>query len=385
MADEITHQQLEGNLPDAMRAEEAAQRALAGLLHGPAKVATLFEWKREGLANLLNPQAVPDHLVAYLAELVGVGPRTLSASRRLDTAQLRALIPGAVDLWKRKGTRTSWRTVVSAFTGSRALIFDWFYYRTITGSPAMVHTIPGPGTFPPGSYAYPEFVSDVWWMDPDGGADVDAMGRWLEEVRANGERINLYLAWLVEDGATAASLWTLQGVGTHGYDADARELSARNGAHYLAEVAGAPGWADYNALLRLAVTGIGHVLIYQGATAADAYKVILDIPARQVRLARRVGGIDTGLVTYAFGAWSPLAGAFYRWTFEAITGSTSTRVNVYVEGLLVIGFDDAAGARHTQGALRWGAPTGVGNAVVLGATGKISPINPPHNRVGPAT
>jgi len=64
VADEITHQQLEGNLPDAMRAEEAAQRALAGLLHGPAKVATLFEWKREGLANLLNPQAVPDHLVA---------------------------------------------------------------------------------------------------------------------------------------------------------------------------------------------------------------------------------------------------------------------------------------------------------------------------------
>ena len=376
-----TADELIGLLPPALGLEDESRAALEGLLDPVAQVATLLERQREHLPDLLDPEQVPDDQVAYLAAIVGVGPDTLPAADRLTTDQLRRLLAGAVYLWKRKGTIPSWRLVVATFTGSRSLILGWFYYRTIEGSPAMVHTIPAAGTAPGGGYDYPEHVADVWFMDPDGGADLEALVRWLDVVRPSSERINAYLGLLVDDLAVGASLWTAVGAGSESYDEAARELTAVGARDYLAAVAGASSWASYHALLRLAVVGKGSAWLYADATLANAYQVRIDLLLGQVTLHRHVAGVPTLLATFTWPTVVPSAGVAYRWSFEATTGLTLTTIRVYFEGLLLIAYHDSNAARRLAGAPGWGAGL-VGHTCTL-STAIVRPLTPARDRVGP--
>lgn len=377
-----TTEGLIGFLPPALALEDESRDALVGLLEPVAQVCTLLERQREHLPDLLDPDEVPDDQVAYLAAIVGVGPDTLPAADRLDTDQLRRLLAGAVYLWKRKGTSDSWRLVVATFTGSRALILGWFYYRTIEGSPAMVHTIPAGSTAPGGSlYDYPEHVTDVWFMDPDGGADLDALSRWLDVVRPSSERINARQALLVDDLAAAASLWTAVGSGSFAYDEDARELTAGPSLDYVAAVDGASAWASYHAMLRLALTGATtRAWLYADAALANGYRLTIDLVAGTVSLHRVVASVATLLVTYTFPTVVPTAGTAYRWSFEAVTGVTLVTVRCYFEGLLLIDYDDTDAARRTAGACGWGA--GAASTATL-STALVRGITPIRDRIGP--
>lgn len=376
-----TADRLIGFLPPALALEDESRAALVGLLEPVGEVATLLERQREHLPDLLDPDEVPDDQVAYLAAIVGVGPDTLPAADRLDTDQLRRLIAGAVYLWKRKGTSESWRLVVATFTGSRCLILGWFYYRTIEGSPAMVHTIPAGSTAPGGAYDYPEHVADVWFADPDGGADLEALSRWLDVVRPSSERINAYLALLVDDLAAAASLWTAVGSGTATYDEAARELTAGASLEYVAGVEGASAWASYHAMLRLALTGAAsRAWLYADSALANGYRFTIDLVAGTVALHRVVASVATLLTTYTFPTVVPSEATAYRWSFEAVTGVTLITLRCYFEGLLLIDYDDTNVARLTAGAPGWGA--GAASAATL-STALVREITPTRDRIGP--
>ena len=373
-----TADELIGLLPPALGLEDESRAALEGLLDPVAQVATLLERQREHLPDLLDPEQVPDDQVAYLAAIVGVGPDTLPAADRLTTDQLRRLLAGAVYLWKRKGTIPSWRLVVATFTGSRSLILGWFYYRTIEGSPAMVHTIPAAGTAPGGGYDYPEHVADVWFMDPDGGADLEALVRWLDVVRPSSERINAYLGLLVDDLAVGASLWTAVGAGSESYDEAARELTA-TARDYVAAVDGATSWADYSALLRLALTGnASRAWLYADATLANGYRVTFDLVAGTVVLHRVVASVPSLLASYTFPTVVPSEGTAYRWQLEAVSGLTLTTIRVHFEGLLLIAYDDTNVAHRSAGAVGWGS---TGTATL--STALVRELNPARDRVGP--
>lgn len=376
-----TADRLIGFLPPFLAVEAESRDALVGLLEPVAQVATLLERQREHLPDLLDPDQVPDDQVRYLAAIVGVGPDTLPAADRLDTDQLRRLIAGAVYLWKRKGTSESWRLVVATFTGSRCLILGWFYYRTLEGTGAMVHTIPAPSSTVSSGYDYPEHVSDVWFMDPDNGADLGALTRWLDVVRGNGERINARMALLVDDLAVGASLWTAVGAGSASYDATNRELSATNGLEYVASVTGASDWSSYNALLRLACAGAAaRAWVYADAGLANGYRFTIDVTSGTVGLHRVIASVPTLLVIYTFPTVTPTARFPYRWSFEAMTGMSSTTVRCYFEGLLLIDYTDSAGARRTAGAVGWGAG---GASVATLSTALVRATVTPSSRVGP--
>lgn len=378
-----TADRLIGFLPPALAIEDESRAALVGLLEPVAQVATLLERQREHLPDLLDPDQVPDDQVPYLAAIVGIGPDTLPAADRLTTTQLRRLIAGAVYLWKRKGTSESWRLVVATFSGSRCLILGWFYYRTIEGSPAMVHTIPGVGSAPGGSYDYPEHVTDVWFMDPDGGADLTALSRWLDVVRPSSERINAYLALLVDDVAVAASLWTAVGSTTnYAYDADNRELTAGAGLQYVAAVEGATSWASYHTMLRLACTGAdARAWLYVNSALTSGYRLVIDMVAGTVTLARVVASVATTLVAYTFPGPLPAERFPYRWSFEAVTGITMVTVRVWFEGLLLIDYNDVNVARITAGAPGWGG--GTSSSATL-TTALVRGMQPARDRVGPS-
>ena len=110
-------------LPASMLADPASQRFVAQLLEVIHAPHDYLHRKIEALPDLLDPAATRDDLVGLLAATVGLGS-DLAAVNAASVADLRRLITRAVALWKRKGTRASWRDLVASLGGSRSLILD---------------------------------------------------------------------------------------------------------------------------------------------------------------------------------------------------------------------------------------------------------------------
>ncbi len=271
----------------------------------------------------------------------------------------------AVALWRIKGTRPSWRALVQALAGSRCLVLDWFYLRTISGSAGTVHVIPGPYVSSGAHYSNPERVTDLWFQDPAGSADLDFLARFLEVVRPAGERINLYAADMIDDLGPRPSQWTAPagGSGSARYDADAWSLSTRGVRELRTDLGGLEAaWTDYHATLRLAVTG-QTVIRFYWTDAANHYRVQVNQAAGTISLYRVAGGVASLLAS----ATRPLtAGHPYLWAVEGWTASSSVTLRVYLDGWKAIDVIDAAADRRTAGALQWGG-TGASALATLSA------------------
>jgi hypothetical protein len=357
-------------LPLGLRQEDTERRALSGLLAPVAAVDDLLATRARRLGTLLDPTEAPDDTVRHLASLVGLGT-DLGAANAATVAQLRKLIPVAVELWKRKGTDQSWRAAGASLVGSRSMILGWFYFRTISGSSAMVHTIPGPGVAG-GYYGTPELVSDLWIQDPDGTADLTILARFLAELRPAGERINLYRCFHLDDGGAGAAQWTGSGSGSWSYDREAWELTTVDSYELAQDLGGyelapwtpwgvSPGYAP---TFRLAVTGQAVIRVFR-ASSASGWWFLVDQAAGTVALYRRVGGVDTLITTVA----QPLAAAFpYRWTIEVLPnpGLTATTVRLWWEGTRLVDVVDATGGRPSSGLVSWGS-SGTGSRATLSA------------------
>lgn len=355
-------------LPLGLRQETAERRALAGLLAPVAAVDELLATRAERLAQLLDPTEAPDDTVRHLGGLVGLGT-DLGAANAATVAQLRKLIPVAVELWKRKGTIPSWRAASASLVGSRSVILTWFYFRTVEGSSAMVHTIPGVG-LAGGFYGTPEYVADLWVQDPDGTADLTILARFLDELRPANERINLYRCYHLDDGGAGAAQWAGSGSGSWSYDAEAWELSTVDSYELAQDLDGyelapwdawgvAPG---YLATLRLAVTGQAVVRVFRSSTALGWW-FLLNQAAGSVSLYRRIAGVDTLITTVA----RPLAAGFpYRWTAEVLPNAalTATTVRLWWEGAKLIEVVDATAGRPASGPVAWGS-SGTGSRATL--------------------
>jgi len=357
-----------------------ARRILVAMLTPIVQVDSYLAVRTSKLDELLDPSAVPDGLVRHLAALVGMGT-DLEATNAATIDEVRRLIPVAVRLWKMKGARPSWRALPASLSGSRSLILDWFYLRTISGAPARVAVIPPPGGagYP---YSSPEYVTDLWIMDPSGsGVNLTLLARFLDVVRGAGERINLYRALLVDDLGAGAALWSSLGTGgSWSYDPDAWELTAANDFTFVLEPnleALAATWSDYHATLRLAVTGTVRARIYDGP--ADNYRVTINQVTGLVQLHRLIGGVPVLLGSFA---GPPLVAGFpYLWSLEAWEGFGATTVRVYREGAKLIDVADANPGRPTAGGLRWQA-LGVGSTATL-STALVWPSGIAPLRIGP--
>jgi phage tail-like protein len=366
-------------LPASMLADPASQRFVAQLLEVIHAPHDYLHRKIEALPDLLDPAATRDDLVGLLAATVGLGS-DLAAVNAASVADLRRLITRAVALWKRKGTRASWRDLVASLGGSRSLILDWFHHRLITGSGGEIHTLPRPGSAPGGWYDYPEQVSDVWWMDPDGDADGDLLAAFLEVVRPNGERINLYLALLLDDMLNGSTLWTptFGASGSGGYDSDELEITAAVDAWWAADVGGGElAWSNYHAHLPLKVTGDAEVYWY-AQDRDDGYRVA--IKPNKWKLERVNAGTPTTLASGSLPV-SMNPDHVYRWSFEGLDLVGGTQLRIYWEGQLLVDYSDTSGSRHTAGTVIWGVDAAGGAVTLTNALVWAEPITPV--RIGP--
>lgn len=342
----MTADELIGLLPRSLRESEDEVRALRGLLGPVADVSRYLDLRTRKILELLDPATVPDDLVPLLAAIVGVG-LDFPPSNIATTTELRRLIPIAVTLWRQKGTRPSWRSCAAVVAGSRVVILDWFYLRTVSGSPAAAAVIPAPGGVG-GYYSSPETVSDLWVSDPAGAVPVDLLVGMLDAVRPANERINLYLASFVDDFSAGLANWSI--TGTWRYDPEAWTLQLRGSGAGQAVVAldGLEDWTDYHLTARLAVSGIVDVFIRR-VDNLSSYKVRITQASGSITLYRVVGGVSTVIATYA---GVPLVADFpYMWAFEVYEGAADTTVQVYREGALLISYTDANPARPPSGSV----------------------------------
>lgn len=369
--------------PDALRFVE--------LLLAPANIINQYMVGRIlELPNQVDAARVDEARVRFLAGLVGLDAG-LPAAQAETVERLRQLIPIAVALWKRKGQRQSWRDVVASLAFSRALVLDWFHHRTITGSAAEQHVIPAPGSLG-AAYSYPEFVSDVWYMDPDRIVDVDAVVRWLSEVRPGNERINLYRADFLDDLQIGASLWTpvspMGALDSGNYDADTFTLDALGDWLWYIDVGGAEAtWTDYHWNLLAAITSgfAGYVFLFSPNDPDEGYRLELRADLSTVTLVRMNAGLPTPLGTFP---WGPIAPAhFYRMSFEAfdthhpIGGAPASQVRMLWEGTEVLNVYDTSGSRHTAGNAAWGSLVPAEGMAIRSSLLWQEPIS--STRVGP--
>lgn len=366
-------------LPQGLHSDDPeTRRVLLAMLEPVAVVDDFYQAKVAKVAQLLDPSLVPDALVPHLAGLVGVG-RDLPASKVATVAELRKLIPVAVALWKMKGTQPSWRALAAGLAGSRSVILDWFYHRTISGSPAMVSVIPAPlGTG--GVYTNPERVTDLWIMDPAGLVNLELLIRFLDVARPTGERINLYQAWLVDDCGAGGALWTDGGAGgSRGYNPTTWELVSRDGYRFDVDAGGLEAaWADYHATLRLGVEGVADVRILHTGPD-DYYRFELRQDTGRVRLYQVIAGVETLLFTRA---GLPLVALHpYLWAVEAWAGTGSTTLRLYRDGSLLIDVADATVGRPAAGGISWQSQ-GAGDRAVL-STCLVWPSGTVPTRIGP--
>ena len=369
---------LVGQLPGSLTEGDDARYVLERLLTPIAQVEDLLQRRRRELADLLDPAACPDHLVRYLAGLVGMG-RDLPAAYALDTTTLRKLAAVAVALWKRKGTTTAYRSIAASLAGSRAVILTWFERRALSGgSASYVYTHGDIGGTPAVNYSPPEQVTDVWIADPAGTVDRELIARWLDVVRPATERINLFFASFVDDCGQGIPLWTWNTSGAWSADREARTITARGGAVFQAAVGGAEdSWADVHVLARVAFTSVGEFRFR--ITGNTYYRVIVNVGGWEVTLARVIAGVETTIGTVV----QPLAdGHAYRWTLEAWEGASDTTLRVYLEGDLLFDELDTTGGRPDVGTFAWGTD-GPGDVAVLSGCIVWPPGTSP-TRVGPS-
>lgn len=381
--------ELKALLPRAISREPAAQAFLNGVLTAVATLENWLDYKASRSRLLLDASEVPDELVPFLAGLVGVG-EDLAAGYSSTVAEQRALIPVAVALWKRKGTRRSWRDVVRFLSGRQVLILDWFHHRIVAGSTLELHVIPAPGTSPGGNYDTPEQVSDVWVSDPDGGTDMDKLAIWLDVMRPANERINLYSALLVEDLQLGTNQWDIASPGANGdglVDTPAVGLQSTAGNTYMAATP-IPDDADngMHVFMLLAVTTAAEILVLSGdADGDDSYGVVITNDAGtagEVEIVKYVAGVPSTLATLAM-PQKLVDGFAYRWRVDVTRISASaTEIEVQWEAV-TLGATTDSSSPHTVGLSGWrGGPGGSDRAILQQAL--IWRHHPTPTRVGPA-
>lgn len=342
-------------MPRSIAQEPAAQRFLHGIFAGTAQIEAYHNLKIAGLKDLDDPSVIPDELVRHLAALVGIGDEYPPANN-LSVEQRRALIPVAVALWKKKGTRTSWRDVALFLEGARSLILDWFELRIIAGSSFELLLIPSPGTAPGGAYDFPEYVTDMWVMDTNGsGLDFDLLAQWLGEMLPSSERINLYEAMFIEDLRVGTSQWTIEDLAAVPPDGMRLDLSGTMGdgsAGGILSTAGntimmsdeipfAPSsTAGQHVFAKLAIQGEGEVILFSGDDLGDdSYTAVITNDAgagfAECEVFRLTAGTPASLAVFVLP--QILVDRYpYRWRFRVDRIATvDTEITVQWEGVLL--------------------------------------------------
>lgn len=386
-------------LPRSLTQEEGADAFLRGILDPIARIEAFHNVKASISEQLIDPSLVPDELVQYLSSIVGLGS-DLPAANSLTLEQKRSLIPEIVGLWKRKGTRASWRDIILFLTGARSLILDWFHHRIITGSSLEMHLLPVPSTAPGGAYDYPEFVTDVWVMDVTGsGIDTDLLTRWLSLFTAANERINLFPAAFIEDLRLGSVLWTIEDatvIPPDGYrddltsllDGSTKGLVSTEGNTFIVDssipIAAAPNDGQHIFFLA-AINGEAEIVTFSGDDLGDdSYTIVITNDNgsgnAEVELFKYVAGTPTSLVIWTVP--QVLVDYFpYRWSIDLDRlGAGATEVKVQWEGL-VLGSHIDSTSPHTDGRFGFRGGPAVTDQIIIQTVLIWRPV-PPRIRIG---
>lgn len=366
-------------LPAAHRAGEEQQRILAGALEPVVEVYNLLEGRRERQADLDQAANLPDRLAPYAAWLVGLGGE-YGPVAVTPNAMLRRMIPWALQLWRIKGTDESWRLPLLALAGRRAMVITWHERRMAEGTDTMFFLATEEDSAGSTLYERGPFVSDVWVEDPLEVTDLSLYARWLGTMRPSGERLNVRRALLVEDTFNGFVRWTdFLGAGSTAYLPESNTLRVSDGRYLQVGLGvGEDAWDDLRVTARVAVTGVGRVLVR--CDGANTYAVTLDTDLQQVRLERWQDPGPWVLVRtqdVSLGEGTP-----YIVRIDAVSGVGvgSRWMQVSLNGVVLDNLTVAAGGPPSIGSVGFGAEAGD----TLDLTSMIVvEQNPAEVRVGP--
>lgn len=359
-------------VPQALRYTDVEQAFWLGVLKGPARIEAYLDARAAALREAAYKGAeAPAAIIRQLAATVGLGP-DLPIVAELTEDELRRLLSVAVALWKQKGTDTSWRSVLSYLAPTRVLILDWFHHRTIEGSSLELHLIPEPGTAPGGNYDYPEFVTDLWIVDPNEIFDLERLGRVLTLFRAANERINFYRAAFVEDLRQGVQLWEVETPADGRYSSARVALVARDNCRFVCNPDDHPDLSTvlgYHVFWRLGFEVEGELWVgLTGTDLENGYKIRLipGDPSGLVTVSRVVGGVAIVIGSGATPG-ALVEGYRYRWSVDVDRSPGKVLLRVRLEADEIVALEDTNANRYFWGRWGWGAGDAVDTEAELDA------------------
>lgn len=352
-----TTQELIAWLPASLRSSPEELHALEGLLGGVARVDTYLGLRRDALRTLHSATEIPDELVRELAVLVGLRP-DLEAVAGSTVDELRQLIPLAVQLWRRKGSRGPINDLVVGLTGWAPLIADWWYLQAADGKGPLLYLLPAVSTSLGTTHDYPEHVTDLWITDPpDASIDLDRIATWLDLFRPAGERLNLHRAYWSDGLFGQSGRYELSTAATVEGNRALLQQGTQGAIRPRVASGADAAWTNYRAHVRVTpevADGKVRLAVYATAPSgyaanySSAYRLELDVIGKTLSLDRVTSSAGTTIATAIAAPYLELDTTL-RVTVDVHTGHVGTTVRVYVEGDLLIDVYDTHVNRKTAG------------------------------------
>lgn len=160
-----------------------------------------------------SPITCPPDLLVYLKDIVGFNKDFDYITSRLSDADLRRLIQLAIPLWKQLFSELGIVNLIRLLTGRNAIIYNWFYYRTILGEVILSEEQLGYDFWLIGGGVtyYDEFHSQVRLMD-NGTVDRQLLLDLVALERVSSERVEVAVVDFLDQFDAARDKWeTIQG------------------------------------------------------------------------------------------------------------------------------------------------------------------------------
>lgn len=311
----------------------------------------------DSVKNLWSVLDCPDDLLQFLKNIVGWTKVLDNITDGLDAATLRRLISVSVAMWKSRTTEDSYTDALNLLVPGRARVWNWFYFRFITGVVTLDEQRQGRDPWMlsfPGTALGREYYSNLRLVDP-GNANKQLTRDIVKLLRPVGERVEIvYLNFLdlfeIDDDL---SQWDVDDAATMSVaDGLASIPTAVPARHAFANADGSEDWDEYVAYARVrggqsSGGGFGISFFVTPGPFDNFYYAVLDIEGNDLLLRKVVGGAHSAVASFDFDPVYLLQDdVWYSLRVQASPDGGSTRIKVYVDGVERIDVTDAS---HTQG------------------------------------
>jgi len=282
-------------------------------------------------------------LLQFLKWIVGwTDERALKAiTDRLDEADLRKLITLSVAFWQQRSTEIGLVNAIRLLTGRRALILNWFYYRTIVGETIIGEEQLGYDMWIIGGVVtrFDEYTSTVRLMD-DGTLDEQLLLDLIELSRATDERIELVVVDFLDIFDAERTLWNNIAAPVSEIDPVGKWFVIQAGAieEPIVTVAAATLFTSIVLIQKAQIKFVSDTVVIRffHQDANNYY----ELEAGATWILRRVmGGSPTTLSTFAPPA-PFLANVWYKIRIQCVRTGTANAIRLYMDGMLAAVFSE---------------------------------------------